>query len=415
LAQSGSLASLLDDLPPGTDSGLLQELCYGSCRHFHELDFLVAQLLDKPLRNKDQDLRCLLIMGIYQLRHLRIPDHAVVNETVAATRELGKSWASGLVNAVLRNYLKALPELELKLAKATAEVRHSHPYWLIRALRNDWPDLEPAILAANNQRAPMTLRINTGKITRSAYIEQLVAAGKAASPGELTDTAAYLATPCPISELPGFNEGMVSVQDEASQLVAAMLNLQPGQRVLDACAAPGGKTGLMLESEPGLASLLALDINAARLTGIQQNLQRLGLVATVQQGDAGRPDQWWDGTPFDRILLDAPCSATGVIRRHPDIKLLRQAADIEKLHLRQLNLLSRLWACLTPGGQLLYTTCSVLRRENEEVIGAFLNGHPDAKNAAITADWGVECRFGRQLLPQPLGTDGFYYCRLLKQ
>ena len=413
-AHSGSLASHLDELPAGDDGGLLQELCFGSCRHFHELDFLAGTLLSKPLRPRDQDIRCLLVIGIYQLRFLRIPDHAAVNETVEATTLMGKPWARALVNGVLRSYQKSLPMLDQKLTKASAEVRSSHPYWLLKRLRHDWGTLASSVMDANNRRAPMTLRVNARKVTATRYLDQLEAAGIAARPGSLAPTAVYLEKPCAVTLLPGFADGLVSVQDEASQLTAGLLNLAPGQRVLDACAAPGGKTCLILESEPGLGSMQALDISAARQQTLEQNLQRLGLDAMVGVGDASRPDTWWDGIPFDRILLDAPCSATGVIRRHPDIKLLRRDEDLADLQAQQRLMLSRLWPCLKPGGHLLYATCSVLRCENEDIICAFLESQPDVKCTAMAADWGVECRFGRQLLPDPEGTDGFYFCLLTK-
>ena len=413
LAGHGSLSTHLDALPAAEQS-LIQEISFGCCRHFGELDFLRRQLLDKPLRNKDSDIASLLLVGLYQLRFLRIPDHAAVNESVAAARDLGKPWAAALVNAVLRNYLKRQASLEEELSRATAELRFSHPAWLVDQIKADWPDTWEAVLAANNQRPPMTLRVNLAKGSREAALEALAGDQIDARPGLLAKSAIYLENPCSVEKLPGFSTGTLSVQDEASQLVPGLMDLQPGLRVLDACAAPGGKTCHILESEQSLTALLALDISAARLKGIQENLQRLGLRAELKTGDASRRTDWWDGAPFDRILLDAPCSATGVIRRHPDIKLLRRAADIKRLAELQLQILDSLWPCLAVGGQLLYTSCSILRAENDSVIEAFLQNCPDAKYAAITADWGVECRFGRQLLPDHHGSDGFYFSRLLK-
>ena len=260
----------------------------------------------------------------------------------------------------------------------------------------------------------MCLRINQQKTTREAYLQALKNSDLKACGGKLTDTAIYLENPCPVEELPGFFDGLASVQDEASQLVSPLLKLNPGLSVLDACAAPGGKTCHILESEPSLTSVLALDIGESRLPGIEENLQRLGLQAKVKAADASQPDQWWDGNPFHRILLDAPCSATGVIRRHPDIKILRQSQDIERLAQQQLTLLQNLWPCLAPEGLMLYTTCSVLKAENEQTVERFLASREDAKYQAIAADWGLECAFGRQLLPDTKGSDGFYYALLQK-
>lgn len=414
LAEQGSLSTLLKELPASRDESLIREICFGSCRFYAELSFLVGELVNKPLRKKDADIANLLVIGLYQLRHLRIPEHAIVNETVAAATALGKSWAGPLVNAVLRNYLKRREALQQQLAGAGPEVRYSHPAWLLARLQTDWPDCWEQILEANNQRPPMTLRVNLARIPRTAYLETLQAAGIRARPGFLANSAVYLEKATSVENIPGFAAGLSSVQDEASQLIPPLLALEPGLRVLDACAAPGGKTSHILESEQSLTSLLALDSSASRLVGLEENLRRLGLTAEVCCGDASEPAAWWSGTRFDRILLDAPCSATGVIRRHPDIKLLRREKDLASLQARQISLLSALWPCLAPGGRLLYTTCSVLRLENDDVIAAFLEQKPDAKNAAITADWGVECRFGRQLLPDRQGSDGFYFCRLLK-
>lgn len=260
----------------------------------------------------------------------------------------------------------------------------------------------------------MTLRVNLQQTQRNLYLSRLAAAGISASPGNLSESAVYLANACGVTDLPGFDSGEVSVQDEASQLVAPLLQLAPGQTVLDACAAPGGKTTHILESESLLTGVVAVDTNAERLALLKENLDRLQLQASVKQADIMHRDKWWDGTLFDRILLDAPCSATGVIRRHPDIKLLRQQSDIDAYCSRQLSLLKTLWDCLAPGGLLLYTTCSVLRCENELIIDAFLNHNPAAKYQAIAADWGVECRYGRQLLPGHSGHDGFYFARLGK-
>lgn len=413
LAQHGSLSTLLTRSAEDRDFALLQELCFGTCRWYYQLDAILKQLLTRPLKAKDADVRALLLIGLYQLQHLDIAAYAVINETVSATRALGKDWARSLVNAVMRNYQRRHEEL---LPKATAGEagRFAHPQWLIERLRSAWPGSWQDVLEANNLRPPMTLRINRRKTTRDDYLLQLQQGGIEARAGQLADTAIYLQEACPVERLPGFAVGMVSVQDEASQLVPGLLQPGPGMRVLDACAAPGGKSCHILESERSLSELVALDNSSRRLERMQQNLERLQLKAHMITADAQRLDSWWDGQPFDRILLDAPCSATGIIRRHPDIKLLRRPADIQQLRSIQLQLLQSLWHCLKPGGILLYSTCSILPEENHQIIEAFLDTQADAKDQEISAQWGVECPRGRQLLPDPSGHDGFYFALLRK-
>ena len=405
------LPSALAHADPG-ERGLLQELCYGVCRWQPQLRFLLDQLLARPLAPGEQVLRGLLLAGLYPLWHLRVPEHAAVAETVAAVRPLRKPWAAGLVNAVLRSALRRRAELEA-LIEADAEARAAHPRWLLDWLRWDWPDDWPAIVAANNVRPPFTLRINRLRLDREAYWQRLATAGYDAGPAA-AETALTLSTPTDPAILPGFAEGWVSVQDAGAQLAASLLAVRPGQRVLDACAAPGGKTGHLLECVPDL-DLTALDCDAGRLERVRDTLTRLRLNARLLAGDARRPADWWDGALYDRILLDAPCSATGVIRRHPDIKLLRRESDIAALAERQQALLTGLWPLLRPGGRLLYVTCSVLRAENERVVAAFLATHPDAHEQPIVADWGHALPHGRQILPGESGMDGFYYAVLGKQ
>ena len=335
-----------------------------------------------------------------------------VAETVAAVRPLRKPWAAGLVNAVLRSALRRRAELEA-LIEADAEARAAHPRWLLDWLRRDWPDDWPAIVAANNVRPPFTLRINRLRLDREAYRQRLATAGYDAGPAA-AETALTLSTPTDPAILPGFAEGWVSVQDAGAQLAASLLAARPGQRVLDACAAPGGKTGHLLECAPDL-DLTALDCDAGRLERVRDTLARLRLNARLLAGDARRPADWWDGARYDRILLDAPCSATGVIRRHPDIKLLRRESDIAALAERQQALLTGLWPLLRPDGRLLYVTCSVLRAENERVVAAFLATHPDAHEQPIVAGWGRVLSHGRQILPGESGMDGFYYAVLGKR
>ena len=358
-------------------------------------------------------MRCLLLIGLYQLHHLRVPDYAVVNETVAATKALKKDWAKGLVNAILRGFLRDSEALVNK-SLATPQGKFAHPGWLIENLRSAWPAHWSQILQDNNIRPPMTLRVNTQRIDMNDFLANLQRAGIEAAPGTLATTSVYLASPCPVENIPGFEQGLCSVQDEASQLIPGLLDLQDGLRILDACAAPGGKTCHILESGFEFVELVALDNDSRRLERLQQNLERLQLSATVSVGDAGDTQRWWDGKAFDRILLDAPCSATGIIRRHPDIKLLRRASDIPKLCQLQTQLLESLWACLESGGLLLYSTCSVLPEENSAILAQFLAKHADAKLETIDAQWGVECSIGKQLLPGAGGNDGFYFARLRK-
>ena len=406
-----ALPPALDHVAP-RDRGLLRELCYGVCRWQPELQMLLDRLLNRPLDPREPVARALLLTGLYQLRHLRIPDHAAVAETVTAARQLHKSWAASLINAVLRSFLRRRVELQAQV-EADAEARTAHPRWLLERLQRDWPDDWPAIVAANNARPPFTLRVNRLRSDRDDYRAQLAAAGQVAEPVAAVATALVLAEPVEPAALPGFAEGRVSVQDAAAQLAAPLLAVEPGMRVLDACAAPGGKTAHLLECAPEL-ELTALDRDAERLERVRDHLNRLRLEARLVVGDAGQPADWWDGVPYDRILVDAPCSATGVIRRHPDIKLLRRETDIAALADRQQAILTGLWPLLRPGGWLLYATCSVLRRENEQVVAALLAAQPEARERAITADWGRALAHGRQILPGEAGMDGFYYAVLVK-
>ena len=415
LLGEGSLSTSLDPHREQNDYQLLQEICFGCCRWFHQLDFLLQHLLSKHLKQKDQDLRSLLIIGLYQLRFMRIPDHAAINEAVEATDDLKKRWARGLTNAVLRSYQRRRTELQETLQLEGLPQRESHPNWLVSILASSWPGEFEEILIANNRRPPLTLRVNLSRQSRQQYLDKIGQAGLKAHAGELAASAVYLDQPVPVGSIPGFFDGAVSVQDEASQLVPELLQLAPGLAVLDACAAPGGKTCHILESEDSLTSFTSLDRSPIRLIKIQENLERLQLKAALLCADGTDTDAWWTGETFDRILLDAPCSASGVIRRHPDIKLLLTPAKIEKVIIEQRRLLNTLWACLRPGGLLLYTTCSVLPKENQEQMRTFLGAHEDAKYEGITADWGVECEFGRQLLPSAdRGTDGFFFSSLRK-
>jgi len=416
LGEGRSLATVL---PPALgrlaprDHGLIQELCHGVCRWYPQLDALLGRLLARPLAATESTVRALLLVGLYQLWHLRVPEHAAVAETVTAARQLRKPWAAGLANAVLRTALRQRTTLTAAL-ETDAAARTAHPSWLLDRLRRDWPDDWPAIVAANNARPPFALRVNRRRADGERYRQTLAESGRLAAPVPGVASALVLSEPADVAALPGFAEGRVSVQDAAGQLAAPLLEVRPGQRVLDACAAPGGKTGHLLECEPSL-DLTALDRDADRLDQVRDNLRRLGLAARLIAGDASRPADWWDGALYDRILVDAPCSATGVIRRHPDIKLLRRDGDIAALAERQSAILAGLWPLLRPGGRLLYATCSVLREENERVIDAFLADHPDARERPIAADWGRALPRGRQILPGEANMDGFYYAGLTKR
>ena len=412
--------SLAEALPAGLHElagtqqrALVQELSYGTLRWYYRLAAMLEQLLERPLKQRDADIRCLLLAGLYQLDRLAIPPHAAVHETVQATRALDKHWAKGLVNAVLRSYLRRSAELE-QVIGANPTAKHAHPGWLIDCFGADWPNDRDVLLAANNARPPFSLRVNGQRLTRDEYLGILAEHSLDAEPLANTSHGIVLKRPLPVEQLPGFSQGVVSVQDGAAQLAAGLMRLSPGLRVLDACAAPGGKTAHILETEPELAVLTALDIDARRLERVRDNLSRLGLQAELLQGDAGNPESWWNAVSYDRILLDVPCSATGVIRRHPDIKLLRKYDDIAVLAARQAKLLGTMWPLLAPGGMLLYCTCSVLATENSEQLERFLGDRADAKELPIKASWGRACGSGRQILPGEDNMDGFYFACVRK-
>jgi 16S rRNA (cytosine967-C5)-methyltransferase len=326
---------------------------------------------------------------------------------------LGKSWAASLINAVLRTYLRDSERL-LNQARSEETARYAHPEWLLAELKQAWPEDWQAIVAANNARAPMTLRVNARQLSREDYLVRLEKAGIQAEPAPYTCHGITLPQPIEVSSLPGFKEGHVSVQDAAAQLAAPLLEVQPGQRVLDACAAPGGKAAHILETCPELALFVAIERDPSRVLILEDTLKRLQLEAQVVQADATCPEDWWDGNPFDRILLDTPCSGTGVIRRHPDIKRLRRKTDLPALVDEQARLLGALWPLLREHGRLVYVTCSVLPAENQERITAFFEQHPEARAPAIHAPWGRPRGAGRQILPGEANMDGFFYSVLMK-
>ncbi|MBP1126987.1 MULTISPECIES: 16S rRNA (cytosine(967)-C(5))-methyltransferase RsmB [Pseudomonas] len=412
-------ASLNSSLPPQLDKvedrdrGFTQDLAFGTARWQPRLSALAARLLQKPFKAADADVEALLLVGLYQLLYTRVPAHAAIGETVGCADKLKKPRAKALLNAVLR---RAQRESETLLAELEHDpvVRTAHPRWLQKSLKAFWPEHWEAICAANNAHPPMILRVNRRHHRRDAYLQLLTDAGIAAAACVYSIDGIVLEAAADVRSLPGFAEGWISVQDEAAQLAADLLDLAPGQRVLDACCAPGGKTCHILEVEKDLAGVVAVDLEAKRLVRVRENLARLGLSAELIAADGRDTATWWDGKPFQRILLDAPCSATGVIRRHPDIKLTRQADDIAALAVLQGQLLDALWPTLEVGGILLYATCSTLPTENTEVIQAFLARTSGARELDLATTAGIKQPHGRQLLAQEGGHDGFYYAKLIK-
>ncbi|MBA1445914.1 MAG: 16S rRNA (cytosine(967)-C(5))-methyltransferase RsmB [Chromatiales bacterium] len=411
LSEAG--ARLLPQLEDAKDRGLAQELCYGVMRWHPQLEALTQQLLKKPLKSKDLDIQALLFIGLYQLLYLRVVDHAAVHESAGAAERLGKRWAVGLVNGVLRAFQR---QQGMLLAKVDADpaVHYRMPTWLLQRIQQRWPQNWQETVAALNSRPPMSLRVNQQLGSRSDYLQKLADNGIGAQIIEATRSGIVLDHPLDVGSLPGFDDGLVSVQDGGAQLAAELLDPKPGEWVLDACAAPGGKSGHLLELAQGL-QLTALDVDGRRLLRVQENLERLGLSATLAEGDAAAPSGDWSAQTYDRILLDVPCSATGVIRRHPDIKFLRREEDIAPLVALQHSILTAIWPLLKPGGRLLYATCSMLPEENEQQVAVFLAAEESAREWGIDVPWGEACALGRQIRPGDASMDGFYYACLEKR
>ncbi len=389
------------------DRALLQELCFGILRTLPQLEWYIKQLMAKPLTGKQRTVHYLLMVGIYQLLYTRIPPHAALAETVEGTVALKTPQLKGLVNGVLRQFQRQ--QSELQALADQQESRFLHPSWLVKRIRQAYPQEDLSILEANNQRPPMWLRVNRLHNSSAEYLALLAQEGIGASAHPTLPEAIKLDVPCNVGRLPGFDRGWVTVQDASAQGCALLLAPASGEAVLDLCAAPGGKTTHILELAPD-ARVTAVDIDRQRLERIKENLHRLGQHANVIVGDGRVPEQWSNGQTWDRILLDAPCSATGVIRRHPDIKWLRRDRDITELAALQKEILAAVWPLLKPGGTLLYATCSILPEENREQIGEFLTGHPDA----ILVETGDAARPGIQCLPDPEGGDGFFYAKMIK-
>ena len=424
-----SLDALLEnrsDAPQ--ERGLLRSLSYGSVRWYWRLLAVLKKLCSQSPEDLQPEVRALAVVGLYQLLHTDIAAHAAVAETVEAARVLKLHRATGLLNAILRRCQRESDSLSTEVDHQLS-ARYAHPQWLVTALQKDWPTKAEQILEANNQHPPFWLRVNTRHHQRDDYRALLTAQGISSTISEYAPEAVLLEQAVEVFSLPGFKEGWVSVQDAAAQLAAHLLAVEPNQRVLDACAAPGGKTCHILELQPQLKEVVAIDVSGERMKRVRGNLKRLELEASLIVGSAADPAAWWDGVPFERILLDVPCSATGVIRRHPDIKLLRRAEDITHLSMRQADMLNQLWPLLALGGRLVYASCSSLRAENAQVISAFLESHEDAHEVTSEAT----ARFGNVIssmsepsLPGeqqvgwaiPAGTegmDGFYYACLQKR
>lgn len=393
------------------DRGLFFELSYGALRWYWRCKGVVDRLVDRPLRRKDQVVEAVMIVGLYQLDQMRLPPHAAIHTTVESCAAVGRAGFKGLVNGVLRNFQRRRDEL---LGALPLHARDAHPEWLWRAIGEQWPQQAQAVIEANNDRPPMMLRVNVRHGTAARYVEELRAQGIEGRAVEGVPSAVILARPVNVDRLPGFSQGRVSVQDVSAQLLAGLISPRPGHRVLDACAAPGGKLTHILELFPDLEAQ-AIEVDPKRALRIDENLGRLGLSAKVATADASDLDEWWDGRPFDLVVLDVPCSGSGVIRRHPDIKVLRRASDVDRFAATQRRLLDRLWTTVKPGGRMIYVTCSILARENQDQVDDFLKRTPDCDEEPVCLPFGTALPRGWQILPERGGGDGFYYASLARR
>ncbi|BFM50114.1 16S rRNA (cytosine(967)-C(5))-methyltransferase RsmB [Marinomonas sp. THO17] len=443
LLQQGSLSTQLNryqDQVASEHQALLKEYCFGVCRQFPKLNSLALSLLSHPFEEKDTDLYAVLLLGLYQLIFMKTPDHAAINESVEACRALNKAWATKLVNAILRRYQREGNQL-LDNLTSMPSVEFNHPKWLVKRYKKHWPDQFQQIVAANNQHPPMCLRVNLNRVSRETYLSELGKLGIKAVIGIHSRSALYLESAVSVNQLPGFDDGLCSIQDESAQLAAEILNPNVTENLLDACAAPGGKTGHLLETlaqssaknskDESIAEgkLTAIELERWRLDKIESNLARLGYSAELICADASDINTWWNGEYFNKVLLDAPCSATGVIRRNPDIKINRKPADLEALVGIQQTILHKVWQTLKPGGYLLYATCSLMPEENEQQIAAFLASQSDALEVDLATlnphllklfsddqvdPLGKKVSHGYQIFPRTEYQDGFYYCLLMK-
>ncbi|MCR9192792.1 MAG: 16S rRNA (cytosine(967)-C(5))-methyltransferase RsmB [Gammaproteobacteria bacterium] len=393
------------------ESPLTKALCFGVTRYYPRLECIASHLVTK--HPKDLTVWICILMGLYQIDTMDMPDYAAVQETVALLQTAKKVWAKGFVNAILRRYCRERAAIEI-MFKDDPVFTYAHPAWLIEKIQQDWPEDWRSMLQANQAHPPFSLRINTQQTNRDAYQARLITAAIPHQPLAHTEAGVILEQACNVQDIPGFMTGDVSIQDGAAQLAGPLLDLSPGMRVLDACCAPGGKISQILDLVPQLASCVGIDIDAKRIQRVRDNCERLQIHPDLQTADAGQPETWWDGVPFDRILLDAPCSATGIIRRHPDIKLLRHLEDIHTVTAIQTHLLKVLWPLVAPGGILLYATCSIMPEENEKQIATFLENHPDATLNADPQSWGRVTGHGWQILPGEDQMDGFFYAKIEK-
>ena len=407
LGDSEALSGLQDS----RDGALARNLAYGVLRWLSALEWLAGELLDKPVRKREIDVQRLVLLGLQQLWHDHTASHAAVNETAECARLLGKTWAVGLVNAVLRRFQRERDRLLAKMEQSG--VQHAHPAWLKKEIQNDWPEHWQDIIDANNRQAPLWLRINRQIADEATLRGELAAAGFEIGDHPFARDAISVSPAVPVARLPRFEAGWLSVQDPAAQLARDLLDPRDGERILDACAAPGGKTAHLLESCKGL-QLTALDKQPQRIEQVNDNLRRLGLSAATLVADATQTESWWNGRKFHKILLDAPCSATGVIRRHPEIKWLRDRAQVDSVVQTQAGLLAALWPLLESGGTLVYSTCSILKCENGRQIQHFLAQHGDAELQTPDVEWGTAGPIGRQIMPGEAGMDGFYYAVVRK-
>jgi len=404
-------SEVLSRLRDPRDSALALNLSYGVLRWLSSLEWLAAKLLVRPLKKREVEIQRLILLGLQQLWHDHTASHAVVNETAECARLLGKPWAVGVINAVLRRFQREQDSFLERMQQAGKQF--AHPQWLLDEIKKDWPGQWQDIVDANNRQAPLWLRINRQLADEAVLRSDLETAGFEVDGHQYARDAICISPAASVARIPGFENGWLSVQDPAAQLARDLLDPRPGDRILDACAAPGGKTAHLLETCPGI-ELTVLDKQAHRVAQIEQNLQRLGLSAVTTVADAADVETWWEGDKFHKILLDAPCSATGVIRRHPEIKWLRSSRQVDSVVQMQAGLLDALWPLLEPGGLLVYATCSILNRENSGQIHHFLEQHPDSMAEFPVVEWGTASPFGRQILPGEAQMDGFFYAVLRK-
>lgn len=391
----------------------LQELCYGSMRYLTQLSHILDKLSSKKIKTKDQDVKATILIGLYQLYKLNTPHHAAISETVDVCVLLNKRWATGFVNATLRRFQRERESIIDSLQNNNSFV-YNHPQWFIEKLKHNWPDQWEQILQANDAHPPLTLRVNTQCVSRETLLDSLAEQGIDAFKTPYSQSGVTLSKATDIVQLEEFQAGLISVQDESPQLAGELLAPKQGDLILDACSAPGGKLLHLLELTQNIdCEVQGLELEQHRAQRIEENFERLNLSCKIHIADATK-QQWWDGRLYDKILLDTPCSATAVIRRNPDIKLMRRSEDIHQVAKLQREILTNMWSMLKPGGTLLYATCSIFQQENEKLIAGFCKRNEDVEHIAIDAKWGVEREYGRQLFPAEKGHDGFYYARLIK-